>query len=55
MLMEYVTCYYSRSVSCTVCYPGLPSVAEFGVLKALGSIAARILYSDFANPCKISF
>lgn len=35
--MEYVRCNYSRTVSCSVCYPGLPSVAEFGVLKALGT------------------
>lgn len=42
VLMEYVRCYYSRSVSCAVCYPGLPSVAEFGVLKALGSVTAHI-------------
>lgn len=39
MLMEYVRCYYSRSVSCAVCYPGLPSVVEFGVFKALGITA----------------
>lgn len=36
MIMEYVRCYYSRSVSCAVHYPGLPSVVEFGVFKAVG-------------------
>lgn len=41
-LMEHVRCYYSRSVSCAVRYPDLPSIAEFGVLKASGSITARI-------------
>lgn len=43
MLMEYVRCYYLRSVSCAVCCSGLPSVAKF-VLKALGSIITHILY-----------
>lgn len=33
MLMEYVRCCYSRSVSCAVCYPGLPSLLSLVFLR----------------------